>query len=93
MYENLELDLDLNLLSITLYGHIMKVVYCSVLTNVKDKERPELRPGAVYKICCNDCDGAFISKMDKNMAQQKEHFKKKLHRKTQQTTLLNMLKK
>ena len=76
MYENLELDLDLKLLSMTLYGHIRKVVYCSVLTNVKDKERPELRPGAVYKICCNDCDGAFISKTDNNMTQQKEHFKK-----------------
>ena len=28
-----------------------------LLTNVKDKDEPEDRPGAVYKIKCSDCQG------------------------------------
>ena len=31
-----------------------------LLTNVKDKDDPEDRPGAVYKIKCSDCQATYI---------------------------------
>ena len=36
-----------------------------LLTNVKDKDEPEDRPGAVYKIKCSDCQATYISRWDR----------------------------
>ena len=34
-----------------------------LLTNVKDKEEPEDRPGAVCKIKCSDCQATYIGEI------------------------------
>ena len=33
-----------------------------LLTNVKDKDEPEDRPGAVYKIKCSNCQATYVGK-------------------------------
>ena len=38
-----------------------------LLTNVKDKDDPKDRQGTVYKIRCNDCNGAYIGGNGKNV--------------------------
>ena len=38
-----------------------------LLTNVKDKDEPEDRPGAVYKIKCSDCQATYISETGRNL--------------------------
>ena len=37
-----------------------------LLTNVKRKDKPEDRPGAVYKIQCSDCQATNIGETDIN---------------------------
>ena len=37
-----------------------------LLTNVKDKDEPEDRPGAVYKIKCSDCQATYIGETGRN---------------------------
>ena len=34
-----------------------------LLTNVKDKDEPENRPGAVYKIKCSDCQATYMDEI------------------------------
>ena len=38
-----------------------------LLTNVKDKDEPEDRPGAVYKIKCSDCQATYIGETGTNL--------------------------
>ena len=38
-----------------------------LLTNVKGKDKPEERPGAVYKIHCSDCQATYIGETGRNL--------------------------
>ena len=38
-----------------------------LLTNVKDKDEPEHKPGAVYKIKCSDCQVTYIDETGRNL--------------------------
>ena len=38
-----------------------------LLTNVKDKDESEDRPGAVYKITCSDCQATYIGETGRNL--------------------------
>ena len=38
-----------------------------LLTNVKGKDKPEDRPGAVYKIHCSDCKATYIGETGRNL--------------------------
>ena len=38
-----------------------------LLTNVKDKDEPNNRQGAVYKIKCTDCQASYIGETDRNL--------------------------
>ena len=38
-----------------------------LLTNVKGKDKPEDRPGAVYKIHCSDCQATYIGETGRNL--------------------------
>ena len=37
------------------------------MTNVKDKDKPQDRQGAVYKIACTDCDSTYIGETGRNL--------------------------
>ena len=39
-----------------------------LLTNVKDKDKPEDRQGAVYKIKCCDCKTTYIGETGRNLS-------------------------
>ena len=39
-----------------------------LLTNVKDKNKPENRQGAVYKIKCCDCQSSYIGETGRNLS-------------------------
>ena len=39
-----------------------------LLTNVKDKDKPEDRQGAVYKIKCCDCQASYIGETGRNVS-------------------------
>ena len=41
-----------------------------LLTNVKDKDKPEDRQGAVYKIKCCDCQASYIGETGRNLSTQ-----------------------
>ena len=41
-----------------------------LLTNVKDKDKPEDRQGAVYKIKCCDCQASYIGETGRNLSMQ-----------------------
>ena len=38
-----------------------------VLTNVKDKDQPHERQGAVYRIKCTDCQATYIGETGRNL--------------------------
>ena len=38
-----------------------------LLTHVKGKDKPEDRPGAVYKIYCSDCQATYIGETGRNL--------------------------
>ena len=38
------------------------------VTNVKDKDKPEDRQGAVYKIKCFDCQATYIGETGRNLS-------------------------
>ena len=38
-----------------------------LLTNVKDKDEPPKRQGAIYKIACSDCDATYIGETGRNL--------------------------
>ena len=40
----------------------------SKVTNVKDKDKPEDRQGAVYKIKCCDCQASYIGETGRNLS-------------------------
>ena len=39
-----------------------------LVTNVKDKDKPEDRQGAVYKIKCCDCQASYIGETGRNLS-------------------------
>ena len=39
-----------------------------LLTSVKDKDKPEDRQGAVYKIKCCDCQDTYIGETNRNLS-------------------------
>ena len=39
-----------------------------LLTNVKDKDKPEDREGAVYKIKCCDCQASYVGETGRNLS-------------------------
>ena len=39
-----------------------------LLTNVKDKDKPEDRQGVVYKIKCCDCQASYIGESGRNLS-------------------------
>ena len=39
-----------------------------LLTNVKDKDKPQDRQGAVYKIKCYDCQASYIGETGRNLS-------------------------
>ena len=47
-----------------------------LLTNVKDKDEPEDRPGAVYKIKCSDCQATYIGETGRNLTTQLNEHKR-----------------
>ena len=55
-----------------------------LLTNVKDKDEPEDRPGAVYKIKCSGCQATYIGETGRNVTtrlnEHKQH--QQQHRRT-----------
>ena len=57
----------------TLQPYIIRVAYKPIttlrrlLTTVKDKDKPEDRQGAVYKIKCCDCQASYISETGRNL--------------------------
>ena len=38
-----------------------------LLTNVKDRDEPNNREGAVYKIKCSDCQASYIGETGRNL--------------------------
>ena len=46
----------------------VEVTLRRLLTNVKDKEKPEDRQGAVYKIKCCDCQASYIGETGRNLS-------------------------
>ena len=46
----------------------MLSVVCQLSRNVKDKDKPEDRQGAVYKIKCCDCQASYIGETGKNLS-------------------------
>ena len=42
-------------------------LYDHYLLNVKDKDKPQDRQGAVYKIKCYDCKATYIGEMGRNL--------------------------
>ena len=38
-----------------------------LLTNVKDKDEPIYRQGAIYKIACSDCNATYIGETGRNL--------------------------
>ena len=45
-------------------------------TNVKDKDKPEDRQGAVYKIKCCDCQAAYIGETGRNLSTRRTEHKR-----------------
>ena len=48
-----------------------------LLTNVKDKDKPEDRQGAVYKIKCCDCQANYIREIGRNLSTRPTEHKRK----------------
>ena len=63
------------------------------LTNVKDKEQPYDRQGAVYKINCADCQATYIGETGRNLNMRLTEHKRSTKTETKQTTLLNITDK
>ena len=49
-------------------GHKPITTLQILLTNVKDKDKPEDRKGAVYKIKCCDCQATYIGETGRNLS-------------------------
>ena len=47
-----------------------------LLTNVKDKDKPEDRQGAVYKIKCCDCQANYIGETGRNLSTRRTEHKR-----------------
>ena len=64
-----------------------------VLTNVKDKDKPEDRQEAVYKIKCGcDCQASYIGETGRNLSTRlTEHKRSRQERQTSTITLLNTI--
>jgi len=48
-------------------GHKPISTLRQLFTNVKDKDKPENRQGAVYKIKCCDCQATYIGETGRNL--------------------------
>ena len=48
----------------------------SLLTKVKDKDKPEDKQGAVYKIKCCDCQASYIGETGRNLSTRLTEHKK-----------------
>ena len=50
--------------------------FTSTITNAKDKDKPEDRQGAVYKIKCCDCRASYIGETSRNLSTQMTEHKR-----------------
>ena len=48
-------------------AHKPTITLRQLLTNVKDKDEPNNRQGAVYKIKCSDCHASYIGETGRNL--------------------------
>ena len=48
-------------------AHKPTIASRQLLTNVKDKDEPNNRQGAVYKIKCSDCQASYIGETGRNL--------------------------
>ena len=48
-------------------AHKPTITLRQLLTNVKDKDEPNNRQGAVYKIKCSDCQASYIGETGRNL--------------------------
>ena len=48
-------------------AHKPTTTLCQLLTNVKDRDEPNNRQGAVYKIKCSDCQASYIGETGRNL--------------------------
>ena len=48
-------------------AHKPTITLRHLLTNVKDKDEPNNRQGAVYKIKCSDCQASYIGETGRNL--------------------------
>ena len=60
-----------------------------LLTNFKDKDKPEGREGAVYKIKCCDCQANFIGETCRNLSSRLADHKRATRKVTSTIILLN----
>jgi len=72
--------------NIRVYTHKPMFTLGCVLTNVKDKEEHEARPGAIYKIKCSHCQATYVSETGRNLTNEHKWATK---RGTSTTTSLN----
>ena len=61
----------------------------SLLTNVKGKDKPEDRPGAVYKINCSEFQATYIGETGRNLTTRLTEHKRATKRVTSAITLPN----
>ena len=48
-------------------AHKPMITLRQLLTNIKDKDEPRNRQGAVYKINCSDCHASYIGETSRNL--------------------------
>ena len=48
-------------------AHKPMITLRQLLTNIKDKDEPRNRQGAVYKINCSDCHASYIGETGRNL--------------------------
>ncbi|CAH3040060.1 unnamed protein product, partial [Pocillopora meandrina] len=48
-------------------AHKPMITLRQLLTNIKDKDKPRNRQGAVYKINCSDCHAFYIGETSRNL--------------------------
>ena len=56
-----------------------------LLTNVKERDAPEDRPGAICKIICSDCQATYIAETGRNLTTRLNEHKRATKRVTSTT--------